>query len=239
VMLAMTPEVVDIVDLNIGGRIFSVKRTTLCQIEGSLLSSMFSGRWEKNLERDENNRVFMDIDPDCFGLILKWLRMLKVNPNAKFPHISDTLKHEMQNWRQYLGVEDPLSDLKWKADSDYFEISGRMIKRLKDTTRNPDIFIAKIKHIRSSDDHISKIEFKCFCDESPDVQHYIEFGAPLANGGVKFDVKTHDHIVIECNLINETYLVECNGFPISDPIGYDLPCKMEIKFYNLTSLILL
>ena len=37
----------DIIELNVGGHKLTTKRSTLCQVEGSLLASMFSGRWEQ------------------------------------------------------------------------------------------------------------------------------------------------------------------------------------------------
>ena len=43
---------------------------TLCQVEGSLLSSQFSGRWEKSVKRTEDGSVFLDYDPDLFALTL-------------------------------------------------------------------------------------------------------------------------------------------------------------------------
>jgi hypothetical protein len=39
----------DIIHLNVGGHKLTTKRSTLCQVEGSLLASMFSGRWEDSL----------------------------------------------------------------------------------------------------------------------------------------------------------------------------------------------
>lgn len=47
----------DIINLNVGGANITTTRSTLCQVEGSFLASMFSGRWEKSLARDENGRV--------------------------------------------------------------------------------------------------------------------------------------------------------------------------------------
>jgi hypothetical protein len=36
----------DIILLNVGGQKFTSTRSTLCQVEGSLLAIMFSGRWD-------------------------------------------------------------------------------------------------------------------------------------------------------------------------------------------------
>ncbi len=47
----------DIIDLNVGGQKLTTTRSTLCQVEGSLLASMFSGRWEDSLKRDKDGAV--------------------------------------------------------------------------------------------------------------------------------------------------------------------------------------
>ena len=46
----------DIIDLNVGGQKLTTTRSTLCQVEGSLLASMFSGRWEDALKRDKDEK---------------------------------------------------------------------------------------------------------------------------------------------------------------------------------------
>ena len=64
----------DIIDLNVGGQKLSTTRSTLCLVEGSLLASMFSGRWEDSLKRDKDGAVFFDFNPQHFALILDYLR---------------------------------------------------------------------------------------------------------------------------------------------------------------------
>jgi hypothetical protein len=39
----------DVIELNVGGQRMATKRSTLCQIKGSLLASMFGGRWKGNI----------------------------------------------------------------------------------------------------------------------------------------------------------------------------------------------
>ena len=47
----------DIITLKVGEMEFEVLRETLCQVEGSLLASQFSGRWEKSMKRIEDGSV--------------------------------------------------------------------------------------------------------------------------------------------------------------------------------------
>ena len=87
----------DIINLNVGGQKITTKRLTLCQVEGSLLASMFSGRWENKLSRDEDGRVFFYFNPQYFLLILDFLRARKMasseNP-APLPKVPEGVSLE-------------------------------------------------------------------------------------------------------------------------------------------------
>jgi septum formation inhibitor MinC len=52
-----------IVNLNVGGEKMSTSRATLTIAEGSLLATMFSGKWEDKLMKDTNGCIFLDYDP--------------------------------------------------------------------------------------------------------------------------------------------------------------------------------
>ena len=64
----------DLVHINVGGDLVTVKRSTLCQHKGSVLANMFSGRWEQKLDRDDDGRVYFDFNPKHFHVILNHLR---------------------------------------------------------------------------------------------------------------------------------------------------------------------
>ena len=99
----------DIINLNVGGVNITTTRSTLCQVEGSFLASMFSGRWEKSLARDENGRVFFDFNPQYFAFILDYLRAKKISTSenpAPLPKVpEDQVKH-FNNLVEYLGLSD-------------------------------------------------------------------------------------------------------------------------------------
>ncbi|KAK2953111.1 putative BTB/POZ domain containing protein [Blattamonas nauphoetae] len=61
-----------IVDLNVGGVVFTTKLETLQKFEGSMLSSMFSG--SHLLARDRHGRIFIDRNPKIFELLLDYMR---------------------------------------------------------------------------------------------------------------------------------------------------------------------
>jgi hypothetical protein len=101
----------DIIELNVGGHKLTTKRSTLCQVEGSLLASMFSGRWEDSLERDKDGAIFFDFNPQYFLVILEYLRAKKIatpeNP-APLPKVAEEQAESFNNLLEYLGLSDEI-----------------------------------------------------------------------------------------------------------------------------------
>ena len=101
----------DIIHLNVGGHKLTTKRSTLCQVEGSLLASMFSGRWEDSLERDQDGAIIFDFNPQYFVVILDYLRAKKIatpeNP-APLPKVAEDQAKHFNNLLEYLGLSDEI-----------------------------------------------------------------------------------------------------------------------------------
>jgi hypothetical protein len=101
----------EIINLNVGGKKMTTKRSTLCQVEGSLLASMFSGRWEDSLARDEDGRIFFDFNPQYFVYILDYLRARTIataeNP-APLPKVAEDQVKHFGNLVEYLGLGDEI-----------------------------------------------------------------------------------------------------------------------------------
>ena len=101
----------DIINLNVGGKKITTKRSTLCQVKGSLFSSMFSGRWETSLARDEDGRIFFDFNPQHFVLILDYLRGKAIatpeNP-VPLPKVLDDQVKSFNNLIEYLGLSEEI-----------------------------------------------------------------------------------------------------------------------------------
>ena len=94
----------DVIELNIGGMLVMSKRSTLCLCEGSLLASMFSGRWEESLTRDEAGRVFLDYEPKLFLVVLNHLRHIS-HSRARFdPSVIPPPTKEFWDLVEYLGL---------------------------------------------------------------------------------------------------------------------------------------
>ena len=101
----------DIIHLNIGGQKLTSTRSTLCQVEGSLLAIMFSGRWERGLKRDEDGAVFFDVNPQYFGYILDYLRMKKIASPENPAELAKVARDQVKNFNtlvEYLGLSDEI-----------------------------------------------------------------------------------------------------------------------------------
>ena len=101
----------DVIELNIGGQAMTTTRSTLCQVEGSLLSSMFSGRWDNSMSRDKDGRIFLDFNPTYFGYILDYLRAKKIptaDKPATLPTVASNQANNYHKLIEYLGLGDEM-----------------------------------------------------------------------------------------------------------------------------------
>lgn len=73
----------DALCLNIGGTVTTVLRSTLTCVPNSMLASKFSGRWDDNIERDDNGNFFVDHDFSLFCPILSFLRRTAMSNGRK------------------------------------------------------------------------------------------------------------------------------------------------------------
>eukprot|EP00928_Gymnodinium_smaydae_P067499 TRINITY_DN50484_c0_g1_i1.p1 TRINITY_DN50484_c0_g1~~TRINITY_DN50484_c0_g1_i1.p1 ORF type:complete len:699 (-),score=66.29 TRINITY_DN50484_c0_g1_i1:80-2008(-) len=65
-------------------------RRTLTCIPDSRLAELFSGRWDAALPHDTDGRIFLDIDPVQFRLLLDWLSdVCRIGPSCNLPDLSD------------------------------------------------------------------------------------------------------------------------------------------------------
>lgn len=85
----------DVLRLNVAGieLIYVLRRTLTQGLEGSLLESMFSGRWDDSLEKDEDGRFFVDQQADLFVCLVNYLRNKQnetpLSKRTKSPNPSD------------------------------------------------------------------------------------------------------------------------------------------------------
>lgn len=74
----------EIIELNIGGKYYSTKKSTLCSDKLSYFYHLFST--EGNIVRDKNNRIFIDRDGYTFKYIINWLRNKNYNSFPSSDH---------------------------------------------------------------------------------------------------------------------------------------------------------
>ena len=102
----------DIIQLNVGGQKFTTTRSTLRQINGSLLATMFSGSMERSLKHDKDGAVVLDFNPEHFSWILNYLRARKISTPENTPVLPKVAKDQEENFNilfHYLGLNDKLT----------------------------------------------------------------------------------------------------------------------------------
>jgi len=99
----------EVLELNVGGGIFTVKRSTLCMYE-SMLSAMFSERWSgSEFCRDAAGRVYLELNKECFETVLEWLRSRAIDPPAEIPSPPPGKEGMLRRVIEFLDLEDFIS----------------------------------------------------------------------------------------------------------------------------------
>ena len=71
-----SPKKLQLVSLDVGGKIFKTKMETLTKYPDSALARMFTDPViEETLTKTENGEYFLDVDPEDFEVIMKFLRL--------------------------------------------------------------------------------------------------------------------------------------------------------------------
>jgi len=95
-MTKMWPSTVEILEINCSGEAFTIPRETMCGIEGSVLSEMFSDEFIHEIPRDEEGRFFLDFNPQCFSMVVEYLRNRRLNLDAPLPVVPQVQKRNME-----------------------------------------------------------------------------------------------------------------------------------------------
>lgn len=99
----------DVLHLNVGGDHLSVLRRTLTSVEGSMLASRFSGRWDETLEKDRDGNFFIEQPIELFRPMINFLRAkaceTPLAPPVKSPHPKDyELRQDFYRMVEYFGM---------------------------------------------------------------------------------------------------------------------------------------
>jgi len=101
----------DIVEIMAGGKLITARRSTLTQLKGTRLEALFCGRWDKELQRDGNGRIFLDINSVCFQAIVDYLNELTISSLDDLPdppNVDDEYKHILRHQLQLFGLMDKM-----------------------------------------------------------------------------------------------------------------------------------
>lgn len=95
-MSDMWPQNLDIIEINCSGEVFTLPKQTLCSIEGSVLSQMFSDTFIKEIPKDEQGRFYLDFNPQCFSLVVEYLRNRRLRRDAPLPVVPQAQQLNME-----------------------------------------------------------------------------------------------------------------------------------------------
>ena len=101
----------DIIEINAGGKIIAVLRSTLTVVPDTVFAYMFSGRWEGSLKRDSNGRIFLNNDPELIKIIINYLRTKAIeDPSSNkvivCPKIPEGKEQAFEVLLNYFGLTD-------------------------------------------------------------------------------------------------------------------------------------
>lgn len=99
----------DVLHLNVGGTKTAVMRRTLTSVEGSMLASRFSGRWDESIEKDRDGNFFVDQPIEVFLPMVNYLRAkaceTPAGPPVKSPYLKDyEMRQDFYRMVEYFGM---------------------------------------------------------------------------------------------------------------------------------------
>lgn len=107
------------VSLDVGGRRFTMCRSTLSQFEDSVLAAVVSNRWSGDLHAPDG-AIFLDMDPDGFEEVACFLRARRIDPDSL-----SSFSIRAVGLASYLGIPiDHVSGSKTKV-AQFAQVSGR------------------------------------------------------------------------------------------------------------------
>eukprot|EP01082_Thalassiosira_pseudonana_P014108 g12482.t1 g12482 contig6:2003447-2004614(-) len=122
----------DVLHLNVGGTLTTVLRRTLISVEGSMLASRFSGRWDDSLEKDRDGHFFIDQPIELFLPMVNYLRAkaseTPLAPPVTSPEFeSETQRRNFVRMVEYFGMTPgifPTQIEMCRGEPETAEISG-------------------------------------------------------------------------------------------------------------------
>eukprot|EP00957_Ditylum_brightwellii_P209581 15362331-Ditylum_brightwellii.AAC.1 len=102
----------DVIQINVGCKGITARRETLIYKKGTMIEALFSGRWDKEIQRDAFDQIFLDVNPECFQRIINYLSMLKSSLEedlSQYLQVDKDLQLIFDHTMTYFGIEHPPS----------------------------------------------------------------------------------------------------------------------------------
>jgi len=131
----------DLISLNFRGeKTVTVKRSTLCQVEGSMMAAMFSGRYDDKLDFDKDGNVFLSYPPQVMVPLMDWLTVsLDLAPGTKH-HDVDIPSEYMTMWQgtlKFFGLENVVNPESMMPES--MKLQPMMFSGIKTNLKMSDL----------------------------------------------------------------------------------------------------
>jgi len=217
----------DVLEINAGGKVIVAKRFTLTQLEGTRLSALFSGRWDKKLQRDSQGRIFLDVNPICFQAIVDYLNELLISSEDNLPSlptVDDEHKDIMQHQLELFGLRRGRGEFDSKIVKD-----NRLIDQLHDWLKEDDSDGELSLLYRGSRDGFTSKDFHNKCDNKGPTLTIIETFTGKIMGGFSNQSWSRAPFGAGYRKANKAFLFLLNGFSNN---GVAPPYKMKLKNSN-------
>ena len=216
----------DLVEINAGGKIVAAKRSTLTRITGTRFEALFSGRWDKVLQRDSHGRIFLDVNPACFRAIVDHLNEMIISSEDTPPDPPSVDDEHNQILQDHLELFDlppivKLPDSNIVKDRSHIDL---LHVWLKEDGSEGDFSLL----YRSSRDGIAPTNFHTRCDNKGCTLTIIETTCGRVIGGYSnISWTTYpQHITADKAFL----FVLANS-------GLSSPCKLKLKIAGGTNAI--
>ncbi|KAL7544862.1 hypothetical protein ACHAWF_008226 [Thalassiosira exigua] len=215
----------DLVEVNAGGKIILAKRSTLTQVKETRFEALFSGRWDKMLERDHSGRIFLDVNPVCFQAIVDYLHELAISSEENPPSPPSVEDDDSRSLTHQLGLFGLITYKYTTPESSIVKTIKKvrcLYHWLEEANADGDLKLL----YRSSRDGASSENFHSKCDNQGCTLTIIETTDGFVLGGYS-NVPWSGPIKKHCLLkANTAFLFVLSGSDVSKP------CKMKLKDEN-------
>lgn len=227
----------DIIEINAGGKIIAARRGTLCQLSGTRLETLFSGRWDSKLSRDGNGRIFLDVNPEVFQAIVDYLNemMISSEDDPSEPPVPPA-DEDRQVLAQYLElfllrVPPPqMPDSNIITQYSQVKLLHKWLEEAEgEEEKGEDVELSLIYH--SSKENLSNENFHRACDGQGRTLLVIEtIEGYIVGGYTNSDWASSEDPMssVGCwSKANKSFLFALSGFDLASP------CKMDLRNKNV------